>query len=121
MAFGAITATAGTTTTVDIDVLAELDDPANLSGVSIVPDASQKPTYGDSIAFFVLNPDGSTIDKNLGSCGVDPNEEIPFTFENGPEATDTNITGGQKLRCVYTSVAALIGGKVTVNVQASSN
>lgn len=119
--FGTINATASTTTTVDIDVLSELHDPCTLDGVRVVADPSQKPTWGDSLHFYVLNSDGTTLDKDLGSCAVDPSGETPYIFQDGPEATMTNLTGGQKLRCVYTSVALLVGAKVAVNVQASSN
>lgn len=116
--FAQIAAAAGTTTTVDIDVISELNDPCNLSGVSVFPDANNKPTYGDSIAFFIFNPDGSTIDKPLGSCGINPDGNVDFTFENGPEATYTELSGGQKLRCIYNSIGTA-EANVIVNVQAS--
>jgi hypothetical protein len=113
-----LTAAAGTTTVVDIDILAEMAGPNIVAySCTIIPDAAMKPTFGDTINFQVLDSDGTTIDYELGSFGVDPNAQTLCPFEEGSEGMFIEMTTGQKVRVTYTSVALLVGCKVMINLE----
>lgn len=120
--FATLTATAATTTTLDMDVLADMGglSAVNLDVVKIAPDSAQKPTFGDSIHFYLLDADGVTIDQDLGSCNVNPNEETSYDLAINSAYDYTLLSSGQKVRAIYTSVALLVGGKVALTINAAN-
>lgn len=108
-----INAAPSANTTANIDAISEIGDPAELLNIDIIPDASQKPTWGDTCLFNILNSDGVTVDQVIGSIAVNPNAVTSFVIEEFYE-----LTGGQTLQIIYTSVAVSIGAKVAINLSA---
>lgn len=106
---------ANQTTTVDIDISAEVY-PAYLQRVTITPNSSDKPTWGDVAHFYVVNSTGTVVIKDLGSVPVNPNADTILIPEDGSIGTYIDVSGGNKVRIEYINGALLTSPKVALNL-----